>query len=354
MHETIDFSNKILDDIKKNKKNMFAFSQKLTEEECKKVFKTINDNYTVSNVTIMHDWSRVFINNMNSGYFDSVRFDIYCTDESNKTILFQVSFEENLIKPDNPYSKDIVSDNYYTKRILEHVCIFRELFDGSEFLMVPSNYHTYAVKKDYVHFHYTTRTKSTFSFLSKKTPSSVYTDAALINKKKSGWVSSSDSYEKNVFLAVNKQYFESLCSDVEKAVNDIIEQNKSTKLAAFSLNFGGRQIKVESFVGITGVKEDVRNLNSEIIIRIMSDFQKSPSDFTYNENYIETKYLTTAFKFIKHENIYKLVPARSQDTSWFAFRMSENEFNAMMNIAERYTDDVDALMAWRLLGELKE
>lgn len=355
MHSDLyNYSHDLIKQIKDNKIEKINFSNTLTEEECRKVFSAINEAGNILKVDISHSWTSLYQNGRHAGYFDTISFHIKYKNEYGDYHCFRVTFDHNLININNPWNKTLPSNDYYSKRLTKHICIFRELFKGEDFLMIPSHCDVIAIRKEYVDFHYTTRTQSSFSLISKKAPRVVLENNIIINKKSSGWISSTDNYEKNVFLAVNKEYFKSLCETVDNAITKIIEENRSTKLAAFSLEFGAKQIKFDSFVGITGVKEDVRNLNSEIFMRIVSDFQKSSSVFVYNEKYIDTKYLTKAFKLIKDGDSYKLVPSRSQDSSWYCFRMSEVEFNAMMDLAERFYDDPDELMAWRLLGELKD
>lgn len=155
-------------------------------------------------------------------------------------------------------------------------------------------------------------------------------------------------------MTVNKDNFNDLCDDVDTAIENIIQNNKSVNLAAFSIDFGAKQIKFNSFVGVTGIKEDVRNFDDEIFINIIASFNNNPAVFKYSSNYIDTRYLTTAFKCKKDGSSYKLVPARSDINSWYVFHLSEDNFNDMMTVAENNTENVDDLMAWRLLGELRD
>ena len=347
---TCKYEKKIIEEIKNKIGSLYHFDNTLTEDECRSVFKVITENFDVDHVYCSRDWSRIIKNGQYQSYFDTIRFRIYCDGQDDH--YFDISVDDNLLTKNNPWARVLLSNSWYTSRLTAIATAFKEVFSLENFLVIPSGNNVIAINKKYIEFRYVNKTKSTFSFTSKTAPS--FIPNINVNKKSSGWISSSNNFERRVFMAVNKDNFNDLCDDVDAAIENIIQNNKSVNLAAFSIDFGAKQIKFNSFVGVTGIKEDVRNFDDEIFINIIASFNNNPAVFKYNSNYIDTRYLTTAFKCKKDGSSYKLVPARSDINSWYTFHLSEDNFNDMMAVAENNTENVDDLMAWRLLGELRD
>ena len=346
------FCDSILNDIELKKNFNYSFDNTLTNGELIKFFdkfKSVYSEKDIDYVSLSTGWSRIYNNGKYTGYFDTFIFNFHCSDGLDNYTECRIEFSQKLISPNEKYSG--IRNNlgyYYSERLGKLATAIEYLFNDYNFLIIPVSSNIVAVNKRYVKFRYLTKNKSSFSLLDKDMKDL----SIVVNRKSSGWISQSDNYYYRLFMLMNEKKYKNICAETKNAVENIINNNNAQNLAAFSITFGAKQIKCDMFICSNGVKEDVRNYTSDVFIDVIAAFNKNPAVFKHGTSYINTKYLMSAFKCVKSDNTYKLVPSRSSDSSWYCFHMNTNDFNRLTDLARNYNDP-DELAAWQLLGEFK-
>ena len=341
---TVD--EKLFEIIEKRLDGHIGLYEHVTEAEVSSVIDAIFKNNTVDLVSIGRTWITEYSNNKYRNSFNGIQFTITCNTQTTMYTTFNVRFNENAISVSNDLMKSwIGGNNYYHGQFIKYISVAKKLLDG-KYMYIPERYNVVCVPEKYVTFKYNTRNKSSFTLCDQSRFA-----FGKITKKSHGWIGG-NNYFKQLFVAVNKDDFSDICDGVDAAVEHIYNESRNKYIAAFCLEPGASMLKFNSFITSTGIREDMRNYSIDDFYNTLNTLQNSSTAYRMDNIIIETKYLMTAFKCIRKGNSYKLVPSRSEDTSWYGINLTEDDFNAVIALASTCLD-ADEVSSWRLLGELK-
>ena len=222
------------------------------------------------------------------------------------------------------------------------------------FLMLTSN-NSALINPKYLNPAMLKRSKQSFSIINEEYSNMFnceMTDIFKVNYKTDGWSSQHSYVYKNV-MELNSEY-PNVISKISKLL-ETIKQYRSD-IGAFCVDVGSRTLKIDSFYNINGTAGDIRNYSPAEIMKVIGSFISSPSVYSNNRIYIDTKHLTSMFRVRKNQygDFYTLVQSKARlDTKWSPIRLDEGELEDLISLAEKYNDP-DEVMAWRLLADLRD